>query len=127
MSFNKGIMGLLVSLYPMGDTYREVLTQDQQVHFNRALKALNERLRLASINVDLLDLHFDGVIQPFPFPDLHWEIVTCWLLIDGTLPPPILLKDNTTIDYYSIIQHDPPLLTRWKRRLEYAKTGFRLR
>jgi hypothetical protein len=91
------------------------------------LQALQARLKLEGINTELLELRFDGTSQPFPFPDLHWELATCWMLVDGTLPSPIPISDGTIIDYQQTLLRDPMTLHRWRKKLEYARTGFRFR
>lgn len=125
-SFQQGATGLLTSLYPV-TVPAETLSTDQLGHFNRMLAALLARLKLEGINHELLDLRYDGQDQPLPFPDLHWEIATCWMLVDGTLPQPILLNDGSSIDYSQTLLKDPTTTQRWRRKLEYARTGFRYR
>lgn len=127
--FTKGATGLLVSLYPMeSEGHAETLNQEQQKHFNRMLTALVNRLSIEGIQSTLLDLGpFDGIIHPHPFPDLHWDIATCWMLIDGTLPSIITLNDGSTIEYSQTIMRDPSCIQRWRKKLDYARTGFRAR
>jgi hypothetical protein len=119
-----------VSLYPLtSSSPAETLSPDQLISFNLMLDALDQRLKMDGIQPSLLDLGpFDGVEhRPLPFPDLHWELATCWMLVDGTLPPPILLSDSTLIDYSQSLLRDPTSLERWRRKIEYSRTGFRFR
>lgn len=126
-TFNKGLTKLLLSLYPIQDQHQETLSSEQTIHFNTALQALEERFKLQGINTNLLDITYDGNTNPLPFPDLHWELVAAWFTIDGTIPSPITLSNGEALDYYSILMKDPSMLQRWKKKVEYATTGFRFR
>lgn len=119
-------MGLLRLLYPL-EPSQETLTSEQLQYFNWMLAALIARIKLEGINSDLLELDFDGNRNPLPFPDLHWELATCWMLIDGTLPPPIQVNENTIIDYQSSLLRHPTSIASWKKKIAYARTGFRAR
>lgn len=92
------------------------------------LDALIARLALDGIDQETLDLGpYDGATHPLPFPELHWEIACCWMLVDGTLPAPIQLKNGQLFEYQASLLRDPSSITRWRKRLDYARTGFRLR
>jgi hypothetical protein len=119
-------VGLLVSLYPLDPT-QETLSSVQLTYFNQLLNALIARLQLDAIDPSLIGLKFDGTTLPLPFPDLHWELAACWLLVDGTIPTSITLKDGSTLEYHAVLLRDPVLLQHWKKKLDYARTGFRLR
>jgi hypothetical protein len=123
-AFQKAIAELLQSLYPLTQ-HQETLTAAQLIPFNKALAALHQRLRLANINPTLLELQYDGKSNPLPFPDLHWELATLWMIIDGTIPAPIPLHDGTSINYATTLLHDPTTIHRWKERVRYASTGFK--
>lgn len=105
--------------------HSETLTPSQLEHFNSALSILKQRLELENIRHQLLDLDFNGSSMPLPFPDLHWEIVAAWMMVDRTLPPPIPLSDGTTLDYTFSILKDQQIITRWKEKIRYARTGFK--
>lgn len=114
----------MVSLYESYDITIETLSPEQTLHFNQILNTLKARLKLEGINQALLDLEYDGINNPLPFPELHWDIVACWMLLDGTIPPPIQLNNGDMVDYQTILLKDQPTLARWRKKLDYAKTGF---
>lgn len=127
MAFNDAISGLLVSLYPITDSTIETLSPTQTQWFNKALSTLVSRIKEDGIDQALLDLEFNGIDQPLPFPEAHWELVACWMVIDGTIPPSITLKNGDTLDYQYILLKDQPTLARWNKKVGYARTGFRAR
>jgi hypothetical protein len=52
------------------------------------------------------------------------------LQLDAIDPSLIGLKfDGTTLplEYHAVLLRDPVLLQHWKKKLDYARTGFRLR
>lgn len=126
-AFTKNATELLALLYPIDEEWREQLSPSQLIPFNGMLAALKGRLTLEGYDQEVLELHYDGITQPLPFPDLHWELAICWMLVDGTIPSSITLKDGQCIDYTSSLLRDAKGMDGWRKKLAYAKTGFRAR